>query len=493
MKPNERKYGLMGLIWGVLWPAISSLMITNQSDDKRLELPSNIKREIKGQLKDNIFISTVNLVMGIDQDIPSSGVHLPMILNLTQELVMVSNTTKTADMTEFSLPCTPALSCFSSNFTAPCMQYNCRRSHTLLRFVEQGLSSGYDKKDTSQGIGFSLLVGDKARGDEVVGILGLHKLSPFWKYLFEEYKTQKVTSSNEINQNRHQQVIVSIVYGVKNPHKMLFPNKVQLTDSFFTINGRYSSSKMVWAPFDFTHDKWVFPSAILDFHPVFSKRKANLCIDNGANHYLLFDRVTYQNLVKSYSQQLCGQPFGCTLSNSDTSNVRSLRVFLAQRERGGLDGSLKKASKTIKSLDSWESAPDNENITVILTPKELVNYDELGEVRFGFGDIRESDCANDKTIDFAVGRWFLTKVEFSIIADLKEGFSENEKPSAGIYSFRVGFSMHFPERENESPLFYLILLILILAGLGVLVVVCLNLVFKASLKREAKYNEMEED
>ena len=410
---------------------------------KKLPLDKNLEMPISGEYRNKEFLSKVNLLFCIDPSNTLRGQYQMMVINMTYGYVLVGN--RTGEYPRYGIQCDQTTSCLEDSTINKCsynkLFYDCVFGRTLLRFKEVSLPSNF----SSPGLPIRLLrpIDDWISEYGNIGILGMSKYSPIWFYLMTQYKT---SDNNTIS--------VSLSYRVKDFSKIFNESEVELVDSFFTVNGRYSGNRLISASYDNgTFNNWVYPNVDVSFPTNITYASQAVCIDNNVNFYFLIDDVLYLDIMVMYNRLLCKRDTGCNYSNSNMANVGVVRMNIK-------DG-------------------NGNNITVMLPPDELVLFDAAGIPTYGFGKLSQSECYKDRGINFAFGRWMLTKVELTIrvSADMK---------------FEIGFSHLYNTSKSTSILiliFVFITICFIISAVTILLINCIPSYLNRRKLAKEKENE----
>ena len=396
------------------------------SVDKNLELP------IACSFSEGALLTYINLLFCIDPSNKIRGQFQQMVINLTHPFVVVGSQSQ-ADQ-KFGISCTAQNSCAADGVYRPCAfnpEYQCTDGHTLLRFKEMSLPSNF----STDGLPFQLMLESQSWVEQYgnVGILGLGRSSPFWGYLISQYRRSDDDTFS-----------ISLLYRLKDSSVILKPEQIELENSFFTVNGRAGENHLfIVKPLASAASNWIVPAANLTVFGNLTYLNKPLCIDDSSNYFLLFEDSLYQSLLRQFNTQLCGQESACTRNNSDQTNCSGLTVSY-------FDGG--------STLD------------IEIFASELVSFDASGTAIYGFSSMGSSECAKDDA-QFALGRWFLTKIELTIRVNSKLEFS-------------LGLSALSSSSKSTSILVLILITIGALVLIGGSIVLCINFLPNACKKRD---------
>lgn len=398
------------------WPslllaaALGSLLLTARA--QRLDLDKDIELEITGEVVQNSLLTYLSPFFGKSTGTDPTQ-RAPLIVDLTFDKVMVAN----KEGSDYGITCSPESLCEISGEKTFCKYqnisiYDCQQGSVLTRYRDSKVNDNNLPQLTTFFYN-STLSWDSKFGNR--GVFGLSPSSPVWNYFETAYNKQPGQDSIE----------TSLSYRVKDPKNSIDQTRTQLYDSFFTVNGRTGINDPVVKRFDASKfTQWVYEGATV----VYSRnntKTTNICVDNTQNAYFLSTDAA--NITRSIFTKLCGNPSGCTRSNSDFSKVENLQIKF--------------------------EASDSKKFTMDVKPEEYLNYDADDSVLIAIQDLSSSSCSNaGPKVTEAVGRLMLTKVEFVVRINGKDNFD-------------IGFN------EITYPKDTLFLIILIALGVVILLII----------------------
>ena len=410
-----------------------------QTATTKLPLEKNLAVGISGSYNSasDTYFSLVNLKIGVLQSNQLNGQDVKFSLNLTQDGILIVNSS--TEIQGFGMPCSPDSQCyapagFPDSYDFNHASYNTQNATALLRFKEQALPQAFTPSWQKFQLGEPFEDWYHAYGN--IGVLGLSPRSLFWSYLLLQYLPDSQNS-----------IVTSVSYAIKNSDYILQPSQAQLQSSFLTIDGRYSTNPMVIRDsVNISTGVWLYQNVNIYISPNLSYNNTTICVDNNANYYLMFESQLYQDVLSEFNMEVCGQTSQCNYSNSNLQDVLGFKVRF----------------------------PDAKNpFGVQFTGEELIQFDTNGNPLYGLGDLYQTGC--DGKAQIGVGRWFLTKAEFSVIASTT-GNSTTLGDSMDGISFQVGFSQLYLQAKSTKALLIIFIVAFGLIVLMVLIVVCIQVV-----------------
>lgn len=393
----------------------------------QLDLVKDIQLEIQGPVNQtSSYPVTISALWGVDPANNRQGQTIPAILDVSFNYLMLAQRTSESQ-SSFGITCENTYDCEIYGPQAACIYSgvdvspNCQDAGAMLQFQDFK-----NVENSAPTVAFKLFspneywVGNYSKN----GVFGLGPLSPFWNYL----------NANFTKQDAQQYIEVSVAFKTQDTTNSIDPSRVQFTDSYLTVNGRFGINEPVVQPFVLKSNQtfgafpvWVFSDAQVNYQSAGIDRKSALCVDNTANAFFISaDAIAIKRQV---SRQLCNADGGCVKSNSTLSNVKPIKISFSNSEK---------------------------SFSMQVTANEFINFDpDTGAALIGIVDIAGTKCALESGFNIidGVGRLFLTKVEFIVRI-------------ANDNSFQIGFNeISYP----NDTLFLIVLLILAFVILAIIV------------------------
>ena len=397
---------------------------------QKIELDKNIELNIEGFLMKNKTHSVLPPFFGKDQADSVSGQKTDLIADLTYDHLLLPR----SNGSSYGVRCEPELLCDITGLKEVCKYgpvsvYDCQSGSTLLRYKD-GKAVDANVQQIEAYFYNSTQFWESQLGKH--GIFGMSPSSPIWNYFATAFNMQQGQEAIE----------TSLCYRVKDYMSSVEDSLVQLTDSFFTVNGRYGINEPVLQRFKKnTYSQWVYEGATLTYNRNAIRNEVNICVDNTQNVYFFSKDAV--DLKRQILKNLCDNETQCHKSQS---NMKKIDPLIFQIGKSGT----KAFSMSIK-------------------PEEFINFDASERAIIAIGDIADSKCkdAGDK-VDNGIGRLMLTKIELIVRI-------------VGPDSFDIGFN------EITYPKDTIFLIILIV--LGVIIVLVILGIIIASIMSQKRAEE----
>lgn len=366
-------------------------------------------------------LTTVNPIFGYLSADTTNGQVVPMYPDLTFNDVYIPQGSTS------SFVCTVNTGC-SAGAATQCMMYNspntqnvaCNTATTTMRFSNQPPQDG----KTLPTMNFKLVTSEATGWSQYNlknGVWGLAPNSPFWQFFWQGYSNQGSNS-------------VSIMYKIDDDEVeyQTTPSKLNFnSNSYVTVNGRYTSTKQVSSTFKGNQGIATLPfswaNSRISPYAGNDKDNAQLCIDNTIDAFFILNSYDYDDTMTKLSNQLCNEDSGCNLSNSQFENVDNLKIVL-------------------KSDDG------KEDVTITIGAKDFISYagegsDDQRMANLGIAPMNSSSAcykySNDtktppqNAFAYGLGRLFLTKAELQMTQvgpnEFRLSFSQIPRPTNVIY------------------------------------------------------------
>lgn len=407
MKREGKKQVLPFLFIGLVVQALSL----------KIELDKNIELEITGELVQNRSYSVLQPYLGRMTEGSTNGQRMPLIADLTYDKLMIANVAGSS----YGIDCQPELLCEIDGYRCVCdyrfvSVFECQAGRVLLRYKDdKAVDDNVEQID-------AFFFNSTAEWEEEYGkqgVFGMSPSSPIWNYFVTAYNRQA----------GQEEIETSLSYKLKDYKTSADERYVQLTESYFTVNGRSGINEPIVQRFKKNRYKlWVYEGATVILNRNDTREDQKLCVDNTRNAYFIVKDVN--ELKRKILFDLCMSVEECSKATSNLKNVDPLQIKL--------------------------ESSDRKSFVMVVKPEEFINFDESGKAIIALEDLRESSCkfASDSVeITMGIGRLMLTKIEFVVrVVD------EN--------TFDIGFN----EINYPKDTVFLIILIVLGAIIGLIII-----------------------
>jgi hypothetical protein len=377
----------------------------------QVDMNKNVGLELsKVNVKTKLF-ATIEPVFTILSSDLSKGQTQAVVLDLGYDRVLVPDRSRGGG---FGIDCTADKSCSAVGTQYNCAQYNgvtpqCVDATSFFRFNEMSL------KDKNVNLLSFQLIQSSSGWSDVIGtngVLGLSPKSSFWPFVNVAYNKPK-------NQDY---LDFSLHYKVKDSHYTFDFQKLDIKDSQFIANGRYTSTDTAFADADLkTYPaQWVIPKVTAKFSKTDDGRKdVPACIDNTVHQFFLVPDADYEGLTQGINTQLCKKKDGCKRGESNAANVDNIVVTFAS---------------------------DSKAQDITLTARDFIFYDSNDNAIIGIGKQSDSTACAAVPNGIVLARLFFTQAELTL-------------RSKSATSFRIGIS----KINLPTTAFYVVILVVLVS------------------------------
>ena len=368
----------------------------------QVDMNKNIGLEISKVRINTKLFATIEPVFTILSSDLSKGQTQAVILDLGYDRVLVPDKSRGGN---FGIDCSTDNSCKAVGNPYNCPPYSgvvpqCFDATTFFRFNQMSL-----KDKNVNMLDFQLIQSSSGWSDVFGnnGILGLSPKSSFWSFVNVAYNKPK-------NQDY---LDFSLHYKVKDSHNTLDLDKLDIKDSQFIANGRYTTTdqSFVEADLEAYPSQWVIPKVSARFSKTDDSRKdVPACIDNTVHQFFLVPDADYDGLTQGINNQLCKKKEGCKRGDSNAADVDNIVV-------------------------SFPS--DSKPLDISLTAKDFIFYDSNDNAIIGIGKLSDSTACAGLPKSIALARLFFVHAELTIrsksATSFQIGISKINLPTTAFY------------------------------------------------------------
>lgn len=413
---------------------------------QKIDLDKDIELEVSAEVVNSKLVSYLNPFLGRSTSSSSSSQRTSLIVDLTYDRVMIANKKGSS----YGIDCTSDLYCEISGYKDVCTYqevpvYDCQQGSVLVKFKEAKVIDPNIAQMTTFFYNSSVFWENRLGK---YGVFGLSPNSPIWTYFEAAYNKQP----------GQEYIETSLSYGVKDVKNAIDPSRVELSDSYLTVNGRAGINDPVVQTFSRIKypTLWVYDGATIAYSSKNTKKNVSVCVDNTQQAYFLSNNAS--EITKSILMKLCGRNDSCNRSESNLNNLEVMSIAF--------------------------SGLNDKKFTMSIKPEEYVNFDGQDKAIIGIQDLSSSKCSEAIGVSNAIGRLMLTKIEF-VVRVIKSQTNES-------ISLQMGFN------EISYPKDTVFLIILIVLGVIILLIIAGIMIASSLAKKKAtdddseKYHKAEE-